>query len=228
MADPLRRMFSAPSLMRWCRMDSGNTQQPPSADPPPQPQPQPQLQRVDPPMPVSLSPAPPPIVVFTDGSCFGNGKRSATGAYAVLFPAYHPLHTEALPVHASPRHGPPTNNRAELMGCIRALEIARDAIDPTFQRPLVIYTDSQLLIDSVTKWLPGWKRRGWKKADGKSPVLNRDLLERIDHLRTQRGAHTCAFRFVRAHTGKDDWESKMNAQVDQLARAAAAAAGSFT
>lgn len=107
------------------------------------------------------------------------------------------------------------------MGCIRALEIARDAIDPTFQRPLVIYTDSQLLIDSITKWLPGWKRRGWKKADGKSPVLNRDLLECIDHLRSQRGAHKCTFRFVRAHTGKNDWESKMNAHVDQLARDAA-------
>ncbi|MCB0887133.1 MAG: hypothetical protein KDB41_10200, partial [Propionibacteriaceae bacterium] len=37
--------------------------------------------------------------------------------------------------------------------------------------PLTILCDSQYVINSLTKWLPGWKRKGWKKGDGK-PVLN--------------------------------------------------------
>ena len=40
-------------------------------------------------------------------------------------------------------------------------------------------TDSQLMLNSMTVWLPGWKRKGWKTAAGK-PVKNQDLLMALE------------------------------------------------
>ncbi len=53
------------------------------------------------------------------------------------------------------------------------------------------------MIDSVTKWMPGWKRRGWRKSDG-GPVLNRDLLEGIDEAMRGRDVE---FSWVKGHAG---------------------------
>ncbi len=44
---------------------------------------------------------------------------------------------------------------------------------------LHILCDSQYVINTVTKWMPGWKKKGWRKGDGK-PVLNLDLIQAID------------------------------------------------
>ena len=204
-------------MLRWCKVDDR------AHDEPDRPKETPQKEKeqktdIKHAVPSDFSP---PLSVFTDGSCIANGTRHARAGYAVVFPDHHPRHTEARAMVAGKGQPPVTNNRAELMGCIRAFEIARDAIDPSYSRNLVIYTDSQLMIDSITKWLPGWKRRGWVKADGKTPVLNRDLLERLDRLREERGAHRTVFRHVRAHTGKENWESQMNALADRLAQEAA-------
>ncbi|HRL44808.1 MAG TPA: ribonuclease H, partial [Gemmiger qucibialis] len=57
-----------------------------------------------------------------------------------------------------------TNNRMELTGLLEALRQLKEPCD------IDLYSDSQYVINSLTKWLPGWKRKGWKKADGK-PVL---------------------------------------------------------
>jgi ribonuclease HI len=87
-----------------------------------------------------------------------------------------------------------------------------DRIDPSRERPLYVYTDSELLINSVTKWLPGWKRNDWKKSNRK-PVLNQDLLKGIDA-----NPRPLIFKHVRAHTGRRDWESMYNEEADRLAR----------
>jgi ribonuclease HI len=154
------------------------------------------------------------IIVFTDGSCFNNGSRNnqARAGYAAVFPD-HAQHNCWGPLSSRSAQ---TNNRAELTACLRAFETA-DTIDPQGKRILIVYTDSQLMIDSLTKWLRGWKQRGWKKSDN-NPVLNRDLLEKIDEM-LKRRPH--AFRYVAAHTQKSDWASIWNDKADQLARKAA-------
>ena len=76
-------------------------------------------------------------------------------------------------------HG--TNNMGELKAVL-------DLFEATASRPeakLRVYCDSQYVINSLTKWMPGWKKKGWKKSDGK-PVLNRDLLEALDQALTGR------------------------------------------
>ncbi len=105
-----------------------------------------------------------------------------------------------------------TNNVGELTALAKLLE---DTAEAGFaDEPLVVLADSQYVINSVTKWMPGWKRKGWKKADGK-PVLNRELMERID--RAMQGRQV-KFEWVKGHAGHD-----MNEAADMRARAAAEA-----
>ncbi|PIF03902.1 MAG: hypothetical protein CSA63_01260 [Propionibacterium sp.] len=103
-----------------------------------------------------------------------------------------------------------TNNMGELMAVLDLLR-ATEHLHP---RPLHILSDSQYVINAATKWLPGWKRKGWRKADGK-PVLNRDLLEPLD---TAMQGRSVTFEWVRGHAGHE-----LNEAADIRARAAATA-----
>lgn len=103
-----------------------------------------------------------------------------------------------------------TNNMGELQAVLDLLQATAAAAD----EPLKVLCDSQYVINSVTKWLPGWKRRGWKKADGK-PVLNQDLLQALDE--ALRGREV-SFEWVKGHAGH-----RLNEAADARARAAATA-----
>ncbi len=103
-----------------------------------------------------------------------------------------------------------TNNQGELMAVIDLLH----ATAHRAQEPLLILCDSQYVINSVTQWMPGWKRRGWRKADGK-PVLNRELLETLDRAMQGRPVR---FEWVKGHAGHP-----LNEAADDRARAAATA-----
>ncbi|MEL4505173.1 ribonuclease HI family protein [Luteococcus sp. H138] len=105
-------------------------------------------------------------------------------------------------------HG--TNNMGELMAVLNLLQ--QTAVAP--EETLLIQCDSQYVINSVTKWMPGWKRKGWKKADGK-PVMNVDLLKEIDRLLVGRSVK---FEWVKGHAGHE-----MNEAADARAQAAARA-----
>lgn len=103
-----------------------------------------------------------------------------------------------------------TNNRGELTALAELLRATAHIPD----EPLFVLCDSQYVINSVTKWMPGWKRKGWKKRDGK-PVLNVDILQDIDQLLVGRNIH---LEWVKGHSGHD-----LNEAADQRARAAATA-----
>jgi ribonuclease HI len=105
-------------------------------------------------------------------------------------------------------HG--TNNQGELMA---VLDLFR-ATAHIPQEDLRILCDSQYVINSVTKWMPGWKRKGWRKADGK-PVLNVDILKDIDRELVGR---KYTFEWVKGHAGHD-----LNEAADERARAVAVA-----
>lgn len=152
------------------------------------------------------------LIAFTDGSCIGNGSKRAKAAYAVLFPN-HPQYSCAHKLE-----GPlQTNNRAEYMACITALRVC-GRIDPSESQTLHLYTDSMLLKKTVTEWMAAWKKRGWKRTTGED-VANLDLVQELDRY-TQR--RRIRWVHVEAHTGRDDWASRMNDQVDKMAQEAAA------
>ncbi|WP_432788788.1 ribonuclease H family protein [Brevibacterium sp. K11IcPPYGO002] len=102
-----------------------------------------------------------------------------------------------------------TNNRGELMAVLDLLRSTADSDDG-----LKIYCDSQYVINALTKWMPGWKRKGWKKADGKE-VLNKDLLASLDEALSGR---TVEFEWIKGHNNHE-----LNEAADDRARAAATA-----
>lgn len=151
------------------------------------------------------------LICFTDGSTFNNGAADAKGGYAVVWPDHEEFdYAEFMQ--------PATNNRCEYSAVIHAIRQA-DILDPERKKTLLIYTDSMLLINSLTKWLHGWKKNGYKKADGKT-ILNLDLVKILEELISLRKT---SFKHVRAHTGKTDWMSIYNDKVDKMARNAALA-----
>ncbi|MBO3128869.1 ribonuclease HI family protein [Dermatophilus congolensis] len=106
-------------------------------------------------------------------------------------------------------HG--TNNMGELMAVLDLLRATREA------GPLTIYCDSQYVINSITKWMPGWKRKGWKKGNGQ-PVLNLDLMQAIDAELNGGIQRDVEFKWVKGHAGHE-----LNEAADRLANGAAVA-----
>jgi len=104
-------------------------------------------------------------------------------------------------------HG--TNNKAELTAVLDLLQQTAHLAED-----LLVYCDSTYVINSVTKWMAGWKRRGWKKGDGK-PVLNVEIMRALDEAMTGRRVE---FAWVKGHSGHP-----LNEAADRLANGAAAA-----
>jgi ribonuclease HI len=134
------------------------------------------------------------VRIYTDGACKGNPGPGGWGAL---------LQTERAEKEIYGGEPLTTNNRMELMAVIRALEALKRGVH------VQLFTDSEYVKNGITTWLGGWKRRGWKTADGR-PVKNIDLWQRLDALLSQ---HRVRWHWVRGHAGH-----ALNERADQLAR----------
>ncbi|KAE8989741.1 hypothetical protein PR001_g21688 [Phytophthora rubi] len=151
------------------------------------------------------------FVAFCDGSALRNGRADCTAAYAALFP-----HNQAWNEVEVLRDTYATSNRAEYSAALAVMKRAA-VVDPGRSRPVIIFTDSELLVNTMENFINKWLRNGWTTANG-GPVKNRDLLEDILHVATGR---VMMFRHVRAHTGRQEWEYSWNDKADCMAREAA-------
>src|SRR5215510_4378329 len=125
--------------------------------------------------------------VFTDGAAKGNPGPGGWGAIII--------NTDDAVTELGGGSPHTTNNKMELSGAIAAFEeIAR------VPGAVRIYTDSTYLIQGITQWVWGWRKKGWRTATG-SEVLNRDLWERLFALTSARGAANIEWHWVRGHIG---------------------------
>src|ERR1700742_3097451 len=146
-------------------------------------------------------------LIWTDGACSGNPGPG--GWAAIVVPA-----DGGSPGELSGGDHQTTNNRMELTAALEGLRSLADVADVT------VVTDSQLMLNSMTSWLPGWKKKGWKTAAGQ-PVKNQDLLKALD---AEVGLHEkVRWHWVRGHQKGVD-RALLNDRADRLAVAAAAAA----
>jgi ribonuclease HI len=83
----------------------------------------------------------------------------------------------------------------ELSGAIAALQHVANR-----EGPVAIYTDSTYLIQGITQWVWGWRKRGWKTAQG-GDVLNRELWEQLSSLTGARPRQDVNWHWVRGHVG---------------------------
>ena len=142
----------------------------------------------------------PKLIAYTDGACSGNPGPGGWGALLIARDGDAVLKTRELCGGAADT----TNNRMELLAAITALETLERATD------LTIITDSVYVKDGITKWIHGWKARGWKTA-AKKPVKNEDLWRRLEAATAR---HTVTWEWVKGHAGHPE-----NEKPDDLARA---------
>lgn len=144
-------------------------------------------------------------IAATDGSCLGN-PGEAGWAWALT----RNPDTLEIDESASGALGIATNNVAELTALLELLKAV-----PADQ-PLEVRMDSQYALNAASKWRHGWKRRGWRKGDGK-PVMNKELIVQIDEYLQGRDIE---YVWVKAHQVGGD---VLNDYVDRAAREAATA-----
>lgn len=134
------------------------------------------------------------IEIHTDGACLGN---PGPGGWAAL------LRFNGTERELAGGEAQTTNNRMELMGAIAALEALKEPC------AVVLHSDSKYVLQGISEWMPGWKRKGWKTAGG-GAVKNQDLWQRLDAAAAQ---HRVTWQWVKGHAGHPD-----NERVDILAR----------
>src|SRR4051794_29605723 len=147
-------------------------------------------------------------LVWTDGACRGNPGPGGWASIVV------PPSGDA--VELSGNDPDTTNNRMEYTAALEGLRALPGGGD------VCIVTDSLLLLKSMTIWIGGWKRRGWKTAGG-DPVKNQDLVVALEREIARHA--TVRWHWVRGHeTGAEHAHKALNDRADRLAVAAARAA----
>ena len=143
------------------------------------------------------------VDIFSDGASRGNPGPGGYGTLLRYIDRNGGVHEKEL----SAGYEKTTNNRMELMGAIAGLEALTKPCE------VLLTSDSRYLIDAFNKgWVDAWKRKNWRKADGK-PVLNKDLWQRL--LQAMAPLHV-TFHWVEGLAGHAE-----NERCDSLATAAA-------
>lgn len=134
----------------------------------------------------------PEVILFTDGACSGN---PGPGGWACIL-RHVPSGTEK---ELSGGGELTTNNQMELQAVISGLD--------ALKRPtrVKVVTDSAYVRDGCTKWLPGWKKNGFQRREGKNlkPLKNEDFWRRLDILLA---GHQVTFELVKGHSGHPENE----------------------
>ena len=141
-------------------------------------------------------------IIYTDGACSGNPGPGGWGALLRCGDVERELYGGALDT---------TNNRMELQAAIEALKALsqRCSVDLT--------TDSVYVKDGITRWLEGWKKKGWKTA-ARKPVKNVDLWQALDE---ENQRHDVRWHWVKGHSGHAENERAdmlANRGIDELAK----------
>jgi ribonuclease HI len=147
------------------------------------------------PAPGEISDEPGTIALYSDGGCRGN---PGPGAFAFLIQEYN---GEVL-AEGVEYESYTTNNKMELSGPLKGLRELLEVLPAKGKDPLLtkvkIITDSKYVVEGMKSWVQGWKARGWKKADNKTPE-NIDLWQALDKVREQ--FMQVDWMWVRGHAG---------------------------
>eukprot|EP01117_Protostelium_nocturnum_P008886 TRINITY_DN3187_c0_g1_i3.p1 TRINITY_DN3187_c0_g1~~TRINITY_DN3187_c0_g1_i3.p1 ORF type:complete len:176 (-),score=54.49 TRINITY_DN3187_c0_g1_i3:34-561(-) len=112
------------------------------------------------------------MIIKVDGACRNNGKEEAIASIGVYFGE-----GDAQNISNVFRDVEPTNQKAELVAGIRALETVYVKVATTKpkwneEEEIVIQSDSEYLVKGMNEWIVNWKKNSFKKSNGK-PVANK-------------------------------------------------------
>jgi ribonuclease HI len=128
-------------------------------------------------------------VIFCDGACEPNPVKAGSGMAvyragklaSLWYGAYNPAGT---------------NNTAELNALLQALLLAKTEIEA--DKTVQVRSDSSYGLNAVTKWAAGWKKRGWRKADGE--IKNLEIIQEL-HALYEEIEDDVNLQHVSAHVG---------------------------
>lgn len=133
--------------------------------------------------------------VFTDGASEGNPGPGGWGAVLVV--------DGEIVQEQMGSDGYTTNNKMELTAMIAGLKMLPKDAD------IDVYTDSQLIVNTLNDWAKKWKADGWKKKSS-GPIANLALVQEAFALSEERP--NTRIRWIKAHSG-----NRWNEYADSLA-----------
>ena len=142
------------------------------------------------------------IIIYCDGACSNNQQKENRGGWGAIL-----LYKgQAKEISGAERNT--TNNRMELLACIKALEAVKN-----HSLPVEVFTDSAYLANCLLqRWYVRWQKNGWQTA-GKKPVENKDLWLRLLALKDKLAP--VSFHKVAGHSN-----IALNVRADLLAKEA--------
>ena len=134
------------------------------------------------------------ILIYTDG---GANPNPGPGGYGVV------IRDGESKKELSGGFRLTTNNRMELLACIKALESLKE------KSGVILFSDSQYVVNAIEKgWAKKWRAKNWKTTKGELRT-NYDLWENLLSVCEK---HAVVFRWVEGHAGNMD-----NERCDRLA-----------
>jgi ribonuclease HI len=134
--------------------------------------------------------------VFTDGAAEPNPGPGGWGAVYVV------NNQVVAELWGNDPHT--TNNRMELCALINGCALVPEG------KKAVLYTDSQLCVNTINEWAKGWEARGWKRKGGE--IKNLELVQELYAICKRRPE--LELRWIAAHSG-----NRWNEYADALATA---------
>ena len=121
--------------------------------------------------------------IFTDGSARPNPGRGGWGV----------VHVEAGKIinQLKGENSETTNNRMELTALIEGMKLVSGETE------IEIYTDSELCVNTFTKWADSWAKNGWKRKTG--PIANLDLVKEAYTI--YKSKPNIRLKWIKAHNG---------------------------
>lgn len=115
------------------------------------------------------------MIIYTDGSCLGNGKEVNSGGFGVVILD----NNENLLYTYSKRSENTTNNREELKAILYAMlnhGVKIEIYDFSQAEIPIVYSDSSYCVNTFNDWMFRWASNDWIKSDRKQPE-NLDLIQ---------------------------------------------------
>ena len=109
------------------------------------------------------------MIIYTDGSCAGNGKAVNSGGFGVVVLD----NDENLLYTYNKRCENTTNNREELKAILYSMlnyGINTNKYEFSQVEYPIVYSDSAYCVNTFNQWMFNWANNNWLKSDNKTPV----------------------------------------------------------
>lgn len=145
------------------------------------------------------------MIIYTDGSCLGNGKSENSGGFGVVVLD----NNENLLYTYNKRNENTTNNREEIRAILYSF--LNYGVIPFFgyEEIPIVYSDSNYCVQTFNTWMFNWANNNWIKSDKKQPE-NLDLIKA--YYDWYKKGYRIDLRKVKGHS-----DNKWNQMADGLA-----------